>query len=122
MAVLNVKHGWNPYLAIAAGVLVGTAIGVVQGALSTGFGIPSFVVTLAGLLTWQGALLYVLGDTGTININDSKITGLANIFYSGTTAWLIAAGGDRGLHRRDAVVVAPARQGRPQRPRPARAR
>jgi D-xylose transport system permease protein len=91
MAVLNVKHGWNPYLAIAAGVLVGTAIGVLQGALSTGFGIPSFVVTLAGLLTWQGALLYVLGDTGTINLNDSKITGLANIFYSGTTAWVIAA-------------------------------
>src|SRR3954453_19866698 len=49
MAVLNVKHGWNPYLAIAAGVLVGMAIGVLQGALSTGFGIPSFVVTLAGL-------------------------------------------------------------------------
>ena len=91
MAVLNTKHGWNPYLAIAAGVLVGTAIGTVQGSLSTGFGIPSFVVTLAGLLIWQGALLYVLGDTGTININDSKITGLANTFYSGTTAWVIAA-------------------------------
>jgi D-xylose transport system permease protein len=90
MAVLNVKHGWNPYLALAAGILVGTAIGVLQGALSTGFGIPSFVVTLAGLLTWQGALLYVLGDTGTVNINDSKITGLANTFYSGTTAWIIA--------------------------------
>jgi D-xylose transport system permease protein len=91
MAVLNVKHGWDPYLAIAAGVLVGTGIGVLQGALSTGFGIPSFVVTLAGLLTWQGALLYVLGDTGTINITDSKITGLANTFYSGTTAWVMAA-------------------------------
>jgi len=34
MAVLNTKHGWNPYLAIAAGVLVGTAIGAVQGSLS----------------------------------------------------------------------------------------
>ena len=90
MAVLNVKHGWNPYLAIAAGVLAGTAIGVTQGAISTGFGIPSFVVTLAGLLAWQGALLYVLGDTGTINITDSKITGLANTFYSNTVGWIMA--------------------------------
>ena len=90
MAVLNVKHGWNPYLAIAAGVLAGTAIGVAQGAISTGFGIPSFVVTLAGLLAWQGALLYVLGDTGTINITDSKITGLANTFYSDTVGWIMA--------------------------------
>jgi D-xylose transport system permease protein len=90
MAVLNVKHGWNPYLAITAGVLCGMAIGALQGALFTGFGIPSFVVTLAGLLTWQGALLYVLGDTGTININDGKITGLANTFYSDAVGWTMA--------------------------------
>jgi len=90
MAVLNVKHGWNPYLAIAAGVICGMAIGAVQGALFTGFGIPSFVVTLAGLLAWQGALLYVLGDTGTINLTNSKITGLANTFYSDTVDWVMA--------------------------------
>src|SRR5919198_2464123 len=57
MAVLQVKHGWNPYLAIAAGVLTGTALGLFQGFLFTRFAIPSFVVTLAGLLAWQGGLL-----------------------------------------------------------------
>ena len=91
MAVLNVKHGWNPYLSIAAGVICGMAIGALQGSLFTGFGIPSFVVTLAGLLVWQGALLYVLGDTGTINITNPKITGLANTFYSDTVGWIMAA-------------------------------
>jgi len=90
VAVLNVKHGWNPYLAIAAGVLTGTAIGVLQGALFTRFGVASFVVTLSGLLVWQGALLYVLGDTGTVNLNDPKITGLANTFYSDTVGWIFA--------------------------------
>ena len=64
MAVLNVKHGVNPYLAIALGVLTGLLIGLVQGALFTRFGIPSFVVTLAGLLAWQGALLYVWAPPG----------------------------------------------------------
>jgi D-xylose transport system permease protein len=91
MTVLNIKHGWDPYLAIAAGVLVGTGIGVLQGFLFSRFGVPSFVVTLAGLLAWQGALLQVLGSTGTLNITDPKITGLANTFYSDTAGWVFAA-------------------------------
>jgi D-xylose transport system permease protein len=91
MAVLNVKHGWSPYLAIFVAVLVGTAIGLLQGWLFSRFGVPSFVVTLAGLLAWQGALLQVLGSTGSINLTDPKITGLANTFYSGATAWVFAA-------------------------------
>jgi D-xylose transport system permease protein len=91
MAVLNVQHGWSPYLAIVAAVLVGTAIGLLQGSLFSRFVIPSFVVTLAGLLAWQGALLQVLGSTGSINITDPKITGLANIFYSDTVGWIFCA-------------------------------
>ena len=91
MAVLNVKHGWSPYTAIAAGVVAGLVIGLVQGFFFTQFGIPSFVVTLAGLLVWQGALLKVLGSTGTVNVTDGKITGLANHFYSDTIGWIVAA-------------------------------
>ncbi len=90
MAVLNVQHGWSPYLAIAAGIAVGLAIGLLQGFLFSRFGVPSFVVTLAGLLAWQGALLQVLGSTGSINITDSKITGLANTFYSDAVGWIMA--------------------------------
>jgi D-xylose transport system permease protein len=90
MAVLNVKHGWNPYLSIAAAVAAGAAIGFAQGFLFTQFGIPSFVVTLAGLLIWQGALLKVLGTEGTVNITNSKITGLTGTFYSDTVGWIIA--------------------------------
>ncbi|HVQ59444.1 MAG TPA: sugar ABC transporter permease [Solirubrobacterales bacterium] len=91
MAVLSVKHGWNAYLAIAAAIAVGTAIGCLQGSLFSRFVVPSFVVTLAGLLAWEGALLQVLGQTGSLNINDPKITGLANIFYSDTVGWIFAA-------------------------------
>ena len=56
----------------------------------TRFGIPSFVVTLAGLLAWQGAQLEVLGETGTMNITDPKITGLTSTFYSDTVGWIVA--------------------------------
>ncbi|MFL5899897.1 MAG: sugar ABC transporter permease [Solirubrobacterales bacterium] len=91
MTVLNVNHGWNPYLAILGAVLVGATIGLLQGSVFSRFGVPSFVVTLAGLLAWQGALLQVLGSTGSININDPKITGLANTFYGDAVGWAIAA-------------------------------
>jgi D-xylose transport system permease protein len=90
MAVLAVKHGWSPYLAIAAAVATGAGIGFFQGFLYTRFGVPSFVVTLAGLLAWQGALLEVLGSTGTVNINESVITGLTGTFYGDTFGWVAA--------------------------------
>lgn len=90
MAVLNVEQGVNPYLAIVLAILTGTVIGTLQGGLSVYFSIPPFVITLAGLLAWQGALLLVLGSTGTINLNDSVITGLANTFFSATVGWIIA--------------------------------
>jgi D-xylose transport system permease protein len=90
MAVLAEKEGWSPFLAIAAGVLAGTAIGLFQGSVFTRFAIPSFVVTLAGLLAWPGAQLEVLGETGTVNITDSKITGLTSTFYSDTVGWIFA--------------------------------
>jgi D-xylose transport system permease protein len=90
MAVLSAKEGWSPYLAIAAGVLAGTAIGLFQGSVFTRFAVPSFVVTLAGLLAWPGAQLEVLGETGTVNLNDPKILGLTNTFYSDTAGWIFA--------------------------------
>jgi D-xylose transport system permease protein len=91
MAVLNTKHGWGPIPAMLAGLVVGCAIGALNGFFVTQFGIPSFVVTLAGLLAWQGALLRVLGDTGTINITNPTILGLTGTFYGDTFSWILAA-------------------------------
>jgi D-xylose transport system permease protein len=47
-------------------------------------------VTLAGLLGFQGLLLYVLGDTGTVNLTEPAILDLANTFYSDYVGWIIA--------------------------------
>jgi D-xylose transport system permease protein len=90
MAVLSVKEDWPGWLAIIAALLVGVGAGAVQGFFITFFRVPSFVVTLAGLLAFQGLLLYVLGDTGTLNLTDSTITDLSNTFYSDYVGWIIA--------------------------------
>ena len=90
MAVLSVKQDWPGWAAILAALLVGLGAGLFQGFFVTFFRVPSFVVTLAGLLGFQGLLLYVLGDTGTINLTDSQILDLANTFYSDYVGWIIA--------------------------------
>jgi D-xylose transport system permease protein len=90
MAVLTVQNGWDPGLAILAGLLAGTAIGLINGFFNTFFGIPSFVVTLAGLIAWQGALLLVLGETGTVNLPPSVITDLTSTFYGAGVGWTLA--------------------------------
>jgi D-xylose transport system permease protein len=90
MAVLSVNMQLPAPVALLGGTLAGTAVGLFQGFWITRFGIPSFVVTLAGLIGWQGLLLYVLGPKGTINLNDKTITGLAGTFFTGATAYALA--------------------------------
>jgi D-xylose transport system permease protein len=89
MAVLTVQHGWAPLLGIFAGLGVGIAIGLFNGFIVTQFGVPSFVVTLAGLLAFQGALLWVLGDTGSVNLPPSIITDLTSTFFDPVIGWIL---------------------------------
>jgi D-xylose transport system permease protein len=78
-------------IAIAIAVSVTALIGAVQGSFVAFIGIPSFVVTLAGLLFWQGVILYVIGGQGVIVIEDTTINNVAYYFFSSRTGLLIAA-------------------------------
>ncbi|MFL5358865.1 sugar ABC transporter permease [Archangium sp.] len=91
MAVLSVKHGWGAVPSLLAGLGTGAAVGLFHGLWLTRLRVPSFVVTLAGLLGWQGALLYVLGDTGTVNLNDDLLVGLAGTFFEPAIGWALTA-------------------------------
>ena len=68
LAVGFVQLDWPLLLVIAAALAAGAATGFVFGLLYTRFGVPSFVLTLAGLLAVLGIQLHVLGDAGSINI------------------------------------------------------
>ncbi|HET9622391.1 MAG TPA: hypothetical protein VFP84_13555 [Kofleriaceae bacterium] len=88
MAVATAQHGWGALAGVGAGILVGLAIGAFHGIWTTRFAIPSFIVTLAGLSTWQGGLLAVLGRTGTINLQNEGIIALAGTFFHGAAAYV----------------------------------
>src|SRR5215207_9024809 len=64
LAVGFVNRSWPLGVAILAALVTGAAIGLFYGLLFTRFGVPSFVITLAGLLGFLGAQLWVLGKTG----------------------------------------------------------
>jgi D-xylose transport system permease protein len=90
MAVMNTRHGHSAWVAIAGALAVGAAVGALNGFWVTKFRVPAFLVTLAGLLAWQGALLRVLGRQGSINITDDGIVDVANTFYGSTVTWTVA--------------------------------
>jgi D-xylose transport system permease protein len=92
MALLSVKHGVNPVLAIGIALVAGAAVGLLHGLMFTRIGMPSFVVTLAGLISWQGLLLYLLGKGGTINLPfDGFVARLSDTWLPSGAGWLLAA-------------------------------
>jgi D-xylose transport system permease protein len=93
MAVLVVKQDLPMVVGLVAGILVGSAIGLAFGLLRTRVGVPSFVFSLAGLLGFKGALLYTLGDTGTLTLPaDSGLVQFAKFGYlSPAVAYVLVA-------------------------------
>ncbi|MBM7481702.1 MULTISPECIES: sugar ABC transporter permease [Bradyrhizobium] len=68
VGVLWVAQDWPVAVAIVTALVLGAAIGALYAFLFNRLGMPSFVSTLAGLLTWLGLQLYLLGSSGSINL------------------------------------------------------
>jgi D-xylose transport system permease protein len=86
--------GWPWWLAIGVALLITTAIGLVQALVITKAGVPSFVVTLAGLLIWSGVVLILTtqySTAGTIRIQNDVVVGIANDFLSDVWGWILGA-------------------------------
>jgi D-xylose transport system permease protein len=90
MGLLIVDHGQSWVVAVLAGLLTGVVIGIVTGVLVAKLGIPSFVVTLAFFLGLQGVLLKLIGEGGSVRINQPVISGIANNNMSVTAGWIAA--------------------------------
>jgi D-xylose transport system permease protein len=78
------------FLAIALALGAGVGIGTLHGLIITKVGVPSFVVTLAGLLAWNGVVLLLIGSRGTVILQNNFVIGLANDFMAPGAAWVLA--------------------------------
>ncbi|WP_328998605.1 sugar ABC transporter permease [Kribbella sp. NBC_00709] len=93
LGVTFVNKGWPLVLSLVVGIALGLVIGLFYGALYTRFGVPSFVITLAGLLGFLGLQLLVLGKEGSLNLPyDSALVGFATrSFLSPAIAYALIA-------------------------------
>jgi D-xylose transport system permease protein len=84
------------FLALPAGVLVVTAIGALYGLIVVRLKVPSFIVTLAGFLAFQGVLIYLVdaqGTGGTIPVHEKVLYNLVYGYLTPLWTWILIVAG-----------------------------
>jgi len=84
------RHGVSWYWAVLSAIAVGALIGLFTGVLVSFVRIPSFVVTLALFLGYQGVTLRLIGQGGTVPVRDDVLVGLSNGSMSVMWGWILA--------------------------------
>jgi D-xylose transport system permease protein len=119
LAYPPINFGWA--IAILCGLAVTSAIGFAQGQIISRLRLPPFVVTLAGLLFWEGFLLWVINNQspsngGSIRVANTTIYDIVNGNMSVTAGWIVlgislvlyaAVSVTRDRRRRAGGLVAP---------------
>ena len=90
MAKLLLDAGAPWYVAVLAAIVTGVLIGLFTGSLVGLIGIPSFVVTLALFLGWQGFTLRLIGEGGTVPVRDPVISAISDKNLPVTLGWILA--------------------------------
>ena len=88
LVILITNQGQPWYVALTASIAVGAVLGFLLGSLVARLGIPSFVVTLAAFLAFQGILLLLAGEGGTIRVEDPTILAVENSNMSPAVSWI----------------------------------
>jgi len=99
VALFLTKFGLPVWLAIVAVLVIGAIIGLINAFFVANLGIPSFVVSLAGMLIFKGFLLMSLVETGTIIISDESFKAIGNGYIPSLGNW-------NGLHVSTLIVGA----------------
>ena len=89
-ALAIADRGLPWYVAVLAAVVAGMVIGLAIGLLVAKVGIPSFVVTLAFFLALQGVTLRLIGQGGSVRVDDPVIRGLTITNVPVVAGWLAA--------------------------------
>ncbi|MEU4775963.1 ABC transporter permease [Micromonospora sp. NPDC023644] len=83
--------GYPWYVAVLAAIVTGVVIGTTLGFLVAKIGIPSFVVTLAGFLAFQGIVLMLMEEGANISVRDEVLVAIANRNLTPVLGWLLTA-------------------------------
>jgi D-xylose transport system permease protein len=115
--LLEPGRGIPTWAAVALALGAGASIGLFQGFFVAKLGVPSFVVTLAGLLGWNGVVLQIIGNKGTILIQDKFVNNIANGYVAHWLSWAVAIGSVAAYAGQQAFTIFRRRQaGLPNQP------
>ncbi|HEY1653096.1 MAG TPA: hypothetical protein VGG09_14525 [Acidimicrobiales bacterium] len=94
LALMGAPQNWPWWAAVIVGLLASAVIGAFQGTVITRLKIPSFVVTLAGLLGWQGVMIYIFDVDkgavgGVITISNNVINDLVSGSMTPAAGWIL---------------------------------
>ncbi|MFC0526393.1 sugar ABC transporter permease [Phytohabitans kaempferiae] len=89
LAQVVAVHGYPWYVAVLAALATGVVIGLVLGFLVAKVGIPSFVVTLAAFLAFQGTVLLLIKGGTNVSIGDEVIIAIENRNIPPALGWLL---------------------------------
>ncbi len=89
-AILLTTMGYGILPAMLAAIAVSVAIGVLHGFLTAYFNIPSFIVTLGGLLAWRGAIKGI-SESETIPVSDAAFKSIGQSYIPANVGWILAA-------------------------------
>jgi D-xylose transport system permease protein len=107
MAVLMARHGAPWPIGLLAAIGTGTVIGTVIGHLVAKVGIPSFVVTLAAFLAFQGAVLVIIGEGGNVGVHEPVLVAISNgnlPVWLGWAVYVVGVAGFAGVLAADRLV------------------
>src|SRR5215212_2193465 len=90
MAKILVESSAPWWVAVLAAIVTGVVIGLFTGSLVGLVGIPSFVVTLALFLGWQGFTLRLIGEGGTVPVRDPVISAISDRNLPVVFGWILA--------------------------------
>ncbi|MDG4763743.1 ABC transporter permease [Solwaraspora sp. WMMD406] len=97
LAVVSTEMGLPWYVAVLAAIATGTLIGTTLGILVAKVGIPSFVVTLAAFLAFQGLVLLLIKGGTNISLRDDVLIAIVNRNVPPLVGWAIFGVGVAGF-------------------------
>ena len=89
LTLVGSGHAYSGLIAIPIVLAVGALYGLIQGVFVAYIGVPSFVVTLAGMLAAEGLIIVILTQ-GVVAIQDKWVNDTANYFFSHSMGWIVA--------------------------------
>jgi D-xylose transport system permease protein len=98
--LVQTSFAWPWWAALLLAMLATTAIGTLQGAITIGLKVPSFIITLAGSLFWEGVAIWVIdgqNNGGAISVHEKVLYGIVNLNLSTTATWIVSLATAAGM-------------------------